>query len=726
LNYSFNKSAIIATFSLLLSGQIVAQDHILPESEYPYWPEYEYLSTGDLDTIEKQPWINNNHIIDGWDWSLPDHIEPSDRGLVGLQRIAGWNKAFQPLNTRFQANGVGILWVNWREIEKTEGNFDFSPLISRIQQANSVGLDIVLRILCHSKSKNGNISGGQAPLWLEDLGVPVMPREKINENFDTSHPVFHFHYLRLVNELKNSGIPHMVKAAYVGYASKSHGDEGIGPYGEKNPEANDTVQHVRERLDAWEEAFEGIEHKVFMGGPSHYGFEKGFGMRKGFVEMYHYRIPDNEIGQYIDDKRYLSIDEEAPVLKNQCFSGEVNEEYNQSWAEASSDYRFGTTTNSFPYRYFMSNLRVLQMRCTYVHTTGHLIPKMLPFISQELGRTAEDTPDAWSFLTETNLKSGLSKNWERWLYQRDAPGYETTPDIKMQHVRKMWMIADNKYYDYIARKGQKMGFAAADDVFPTDSIHDVALKISYYDGVPGTLKLVYTNCSGSTEERTITTYGTDAIKTATFFINAKFDAAGYNFDFELQSTQEVPVSFVRVIKTEPFSSIDVSGLTVTPKTLELEVGQTGQLSKAVHPTNATNQIVSWSSSNSSVATVDNSGLVTAVAEGIATIKVITSDGSYSDECSITVDLLSGNSIMNVISDDIKVYPNPVSKILYFDLPESSSEKHIEIYNSNGQLLIAENTYGDHLEINVEEINTKHLLLINIVYGKNKSSLKVYR
>ncbi|MCK4920106.1 MAG: hypothetical protein KAS71_03615, partial [Bacteroidales bacterium] len=284
----------------------------------------------------------------------------------------------------------------------------------------------------------------------------------------------------------------------------------------------------------------------------HYGFEKGFGMRKGFVEMYHYRIPDNEVGQYLDENGYLCVDEEAPVLKNKCFSGEVNEEYNQSWAEESSDYRFGRTTNSFPYRYFMSNLRALQMRSTYLHTTGHLIPKMLPFISQQLGRTAEDTPDAWSFLTETRLKSGLSKNWERWLYQRDAPGYETTAVVKMQHVRKMWMIEPGNYYDYIARKGKKMGFAADDNVFPTDVEHNVAIKVSYIDNVVGTLNLVYHNNSGL-QERTINTTGGDVVRTATFFVNAKFDATGFNFDFELHSEtgKEVPVSFVRVIKIPP-------------------------------------------------------------------------------------------------------------------------------------------------------------------------------
>lgn len=54
------------------------------------------------------------------------------------------------------------------------------------------------------------------------------------------------------------------------------------------------------------------------------------------------------------------------------------------------------------------------------------------------------------------------------------------------------------------------------------------------------------------------------------------------------------------------------------------------------PTNATNQNVTWESSNPSVATVDESGKVTAVAPGEATITVTTEDGSKTANCAVTV------------------------------------------------------------------------------------------
>ena len=59
-----------------------------------------------------------------------------------------------------------------------------------------------------------------------------------------------------------------------------------------------------------------------MGAPSPYGLAKGFGVRRGFVEMYLYHIASLTIGQYVDKNGYLKVDEEAPVIKLGCFNGE--------------------------------------------------------------------------------------------------------------------------------------------------------------------------------------------------------------------------------------------------------------------------------------------------------------------------------------------------------------------------------------------------------------------
>ena len=66
-------------------------------------------------------------------------------------------------------------------------------------------------------------------------------------------------------------------------------------------------------------------------------------------------------------------------------------------------------------------------------------------------------------------------------------------------------------------------------------------------------------------------------------------------------------------------------------------GNTLQLTATVLPTNATNKTVTWTSSNTSVATVNSNGLVTAKSPGSATITATTTDGTnLSSSCSLTV------------------------------------------------------------------------------------------
>ena len=83
--------------------------------------------------------------------------------------------------------------------------------------------------------------------------------------------------------------------------------------------------------------------------------------------------------------------------------------------------------------------------------------------------------------------------------------------------------------------------------------------------------------------------------------------------------------------------IEVTSLNITSsQTLSIKVGETSQISYDVKPSNATDRTVSFQSSNTSVATVSQSGLITAVANGTATIKVVTNNGMKTKQISITV------------------------------------------------------------------------------------------
>lgn len=83
-------------------------------------------------------------------------------------------------------------------------------------------------------------------------------------------------------------------------------------------------------------------------------------------------------------------------------------------------------------------------------------------------------------------------------------------------------------------------------------------------------------------------------------------------------------------------NVPVSGISLDKTTLSIVEGQSGQLTATVAPANATKKAVTWSSSNTAVATVNATGQVTAVAPGTARITVTTVDGGFSSSATVTV------------------------------------------------------------------------------------------
>ncbi len=87
------------------------------------------------------------------------------------------------------------------------------------------------------------------------------------------------------------------------------------------------------------------------------------------------------------------------------------------------------------------------------------------------------------------------------------------------------------------------------------------------------------------------------------------DAAGNNTEVERTIT----------VEKIPVSSISISG----PATMK--TGKTQQFKAAVNPMDATDKTITWESSDNSIATVDDTGMVTTISEGTVTIKA-TADG----------------------------------------------------------------------------------------------------
>ena len=85
------------------------------------------------------------------------------------------------------------------------------------------------------------------------------------------------------------------------------------------------------------------------------------------------------------------------------------------------------------------------------------------------------------------------------------------------------------------------------------------------------------------------------------------------------------------------NAIPVTGVSVSPASSSVQVGKTVQLTASIAPSNASDKGVTWKSSNTAVATVSSSGVVTAKGIGTATITATATDGSgKSGSATITV------------------------------------------------------------------------------------------
>lgn len=84
------------------------------------------------------------------------------------------------------------------------------------------------------------------------------------------------------------------------------------------------------------------------------------------------------------------------------------------------------------------------------------------------------------------------------------------------------------------------------------------------------------------------------------------------------------------------SKVKVKKVELDKTKKELTIGERFTLIPTITPDNATEKAVTWSSSDNKIATVDKNGLVTAVAEGKATITVATKDGNKTAACEVTV------------------------------------------------------------------------------------------
>lgn len=126
-------------------------------------------------------------------------------------------------------------------------------------------------------------------------------------------------------------------------------------------------------------------------------------------------------------------------------------------------------------------------------------------------------------------------------------------------------------------------------------------------------------------------------------------------------------------------TVHVTGVSLSETSVRVEKGSTHTITAQLEPENATRKGITWSSSDTSVATVIG-GTITGVEPGTATITARTRDGGYTATCEVEVWSTPVTGVS--VSEDVTIGVGSSKRISAEVQPSDASDKDIEWTSSN--------------------------------------------
>ena len=158
-------------------------------------------------------------------------------------------------------------------------------------------------------------------------------------------------------------------------------------------------------------------------------------------------------------------------------------------------------------------------------------------------------------------------------------------------------------------------------------------------------------------------------------------------------------------------TVELAGVSLSKTSVILKPEVTEQLEVTFYPEDATNKSVVWSSSDTSVATVDDTGLITAVGTGDATITVTSTEtSSLNAVCDVTVSWETLNNVSGEVSG-VWAKNSTINVTGHITVPEGETltiEEGVQvIFDDNGvgtshtkiEFMVAGNLYCEGTEDN---------------------------
>jgi hypothetical protein len=178
--------------------------------------------------------------------------------------------------------------------------------------------------------------------------------------------------------------------------------------------------------------------------------------------------------------------------------------------------------------------------------------------------------------------------------------------------------------------------------------------------IPDSVKSIgyggFKGCSNLTSiiiPKSVTSIGEDAFKgCSSVTITCERDSAAHKYAVD----NDIPFRIIG----EP---VAVEKITLSDTSKSMEKGGSTVLTSTVAPTDATNKAVTWSSGNTSVATVDSTGKVTAVSAGTAKIICTAADGTgVTASCEVTVTNPASTTVSSTDKDKVGGADNKIVSV----------------------------------------------------------------
>lgn len=235
----------------------------------------------------------------------------------------------------------------------------------------------------------------------------------------------------------------------------------------------------------------------------------------------------------------------------------------------------------------------------------------------------------------------------------------------------------------------------------SDTCYREALGIWYLQNHPDSYIEIKTGSTGGIDNSDYFTIDTHAFHLTTF--DTSYSSSGYGGYADRQADWDkygISVSngvltiannngIRKFEKTKTY--IKVSGVSLDVSNVELSVKQTKKLKMTIAPSDAYYKTVTWSSSNSSVASVSSGGVITANSEGTAVITVKTTDGEHIAKCNVTV-IIPRATAISLNKNSTELYKGDSETLTATITPSDAVDKTVS-WSSSDESIVTVSTKG---------------------------------